>query len=203
MSVIADRIAPTVRLGSHLGRGFGRIGADTLIGRLRPLPRTIGDLDAAAVSSLFGRTVTSVSLIDGDAGTSSRARLALTGDDVPASVFVKMAAETVGHPSDGRTRQPRRDRDALLPPAVTGADGRTPLLRLGVRPVHGQIRAHAGGPSRPVEISLRVPRHPASDRRGPGRPRRRTAGPPARDVLGPPARTHWSRSAGLALHGLR
>ncbi len=95
MSVIADRIAPTVRLGSHLGRGFGRIGADTLIGRLRPLPRTIGDLDAAAVSSLFGRTVTSVSLIDGDAGTSSRARLALTGDDVPASVFVKMAAETV------------------------------------------------------------------------------------------------------------
>ena len=42
-----------------------------------------------------GRRVTSVSVIGGDAGTSSRARLALTGDDVPASVFVKMAAETV------------------------------------------------------------------------------------------------------------
>ena len=41
------------------------------------------------------RRVTSVSVIGGDAGTSSRARLALTGDDVPASVFVKMPAETV------------------------------------------------------------------------------------------------------------
>jgi hypothetical protein len=36
-----------------------------------------------------------VTLLDGDAGTSARARLALTGADVPASVFVKMAAETV------------------------------------------------------------------------------------------------------------
>lgn len=95
MSVIADRIAPAARLASHLGRGFGRIGADAVVGRLRPLPRTIADLDAGAVSALMGRTVTSVSVIDGDAGTSSRARLALTGGDVPASVFAKMAAETV------------------------------------------------------------------------------------------------------------
>ena len=36
-----------------------------------------------------------MSIIGGDAGTSSRARLALTGDGVPASVFVKMPAETV------------------------------------------------------------------------------------------------------------
>ena len=36
----------------------------------------------------------SVVVIGGDAGTSSRARLALTGDAVPASVFVKMPAET-------------------------------------------------------------------------------------------------------------
>ncbi len=42
----------------------------------------------------MGRAVTSVSVIDGDAGTSSRARLALTGDGVPDSVFVKMPAET-------------------------------------------------------------------------------------------------------------
>ena len=47
------------------------------------------------LSQLMGRTVTSVSVIGGDAGTSSRARLALTGDGVPASVFVKMPAETV------------------------------------------------------------------------------------------------------------
>ena len=36
-----------------------------------------------------------MSVLGGDAGTSSRARLALTGDDVPESVFVKMPAETV------------------------------------------------------------------------------------------------------------
>ena len=44
---------------------------------------------------MMGRTVTSVAVIGGDAGTTSRARLALTGDGVPASVFVKMPAETV------------------------------------------------------------------------------------------------------------
>lgn len=42
----------------------------------------------------MGRNVTSMKVIGGDAGTSSRARLALTGDGVPDSVFVKMAAET-------------------------------------------------------------------------------------------------------------
>jgi hypothetical protein len=58
------------------------------------LPRTIGDLDAGALSRIIGRAVASVSVIGGDAGTSSRARLALTGEDVPDSVFVKMPAET-------------------------------------------------------------------------------------------------------------
>jgi hypothetical protein len=43
----------------------------------------------------MGRTVTSVAVIGGDAGTTSRARLALTGDGVPETVFVKMAGETV------------------------------------------------------------------------------------------------------------
>ncbi len=95
MSVLENRIAPVAGLAAHLGRGLGRIAADAMVGRLRPLPRTVGDLDAAAMSQLIGRTVTSVTLLDGDAGTSSRARLALTGADVPASVFVKMAAETV------------------------------------------------------------------------------------------------------------
>ena len=67
---------------------------DAIVGRVRSLPRTIGDLDARALSQIIGRTVTSVSVMCGDAGTSSRARLALTGDGVPQSVFVKMAAET-------------------------------------------------------------------------------------------------------------
>ena len=90
-----NRIAPILGLASHLGRGVQRIATDAIVGRVRSLPRTIGDLDAEALSRIMGRTVTSVAVIGGDAGTSSRARLALTGDDVPNSVFVKMPAETV------------------------------------------------------------------------------------------------------------
>jgi hypothetical protein len=89
-----NRVAPIVGLASHLGRGVQRIATDAIVGRVRSLPRTIGDLDARALSQIIGRTVTSVSVMCGDAGTSSRARLALTGDGVPQSVFVKMAAET-------------------------------------------------------------------------------------------------------------
>ena len=40
----------------------------------------------------MGREVASVSILDGAKGTSSRARLSLTGYDVPGSVFVKMTA---------------------------------------------------------------------------------------------------------------
>jgi Phosphotransferase enzyme family len=87
------------------------------------MPRTIADLDEAVLTSLLGRRVTSVSLIGGDAGTSSRARLALTGDDVPESVFVKMSAETVttrlmgelGNLADTETRFYRQ-----LAPELTG-----------------------------------------------------------------------------------
>lgn len=100
-----------------------RIGTDAAIGRLRRTPRTVADLDAAALARLIGRPVASVEVIDGDAGTSSRARLTLTGDDVPASVFVKMAAETVatrlmgelGNLADTETRFYRQ-----LAPELTG-----------------------------------------------------------------------------------
>jgi hypothetical protein len=88
------RVPPIVGLASHLGRGVQRIATDAVVGRIRSLPRTISDLDAAYMSSIMGRTVTSVSVIAGDAGTSSRVRLALTGAGVPDSVFVKMPAET-------------------------------------------------------------------------------------------------------------
>jgi len=90
-----NRVPPIVGLASHLGRGVQRIATDAVVGRVRSLPRTVGDLDAKALSQIMGRKVTSVSMIGGDAGTSSRARLALTGDGVPDSVFVKMPAETV------------------------------------------------------------------------------------------------------------
>jgi hypothetical protein len=91
---IASRVAPTLSMAAHLGRGMKRVATDAAIGRLRSVPRAIHDLDAAALSQIMGRAVASVSLIGGDAGTSSRARLALTGAGVPPSVFVKMAAQT-------------------------------------------------------------------------------------------------------------
>jgi len=94
MAHTSRRLA-AVGLAAHLGRGIQRVATDAVIGRLRSLPRTIGDLDAQLLSQIIRRRVTSVSVISGDAGTSSRARLALTGDGVPASVFVKMPAETV------------------------------------------------------------------------------------------------------------
>ena len=91
---MARSVAPALGLAAHLGQGVQRIATDATIGRMRALPRRPADLDAAYLSQLMGHRVTSVAVIGGDAGTSSRARLALTGDDVPESVFVKMAAET-------------------------------------------------------------------------------------------------------------
>ncbi len=94
MAETASRLAPIAGLAAHLGRGVQRIATDLVVGRARSLPRTIDGLDAAFLSQIMGATVTSVSVIGGDAGTSSRARLALAGEGVPDSVFVKMPAET-------------------------------------------------------------------------------------------------------------
>jgi len=58
------------------------------------LPRKAVDLDTATYRGWMGATLGSVRVLYGDAGTSSRARLALTGDAVPSSVFVKMPART-------------------------------------------------------------------------------------------------------------
>lgn len=91
----AHRLVPAVGLAAHISHGVQRIATDAAIGRMRSLPRRIGDLDAAYLSRLTGRTIESVSVVGGDAGTSSRARLALSGGpDIPESVFVKMPAET-------------------------------------------------------------------------------------------------------------
>ena len=123
MAGTANRVRiRSLGVAAHLGRGVQRVATDVVVGRARSLPRTIGDLDAAFLSQLMGRTVTSVSVIGGDAGTSSRARLALTGDGVPDSVFVKMPAETAATRLMGEVGQPRGDRDPLLPRAVAGAE---------------------------------------------------------------------------------
>jgi Phosphotransferase enzyme family len=91
---MTTRAAPVVGLAANLGRGLQRVATDALVGGFRSFPRRITDLDAAVLSRLIGKTVSSLSVIGGDSGTSSRARLALTGDGVPASVFVKMPADT-------------------------------------------------------------------------------------------------------------
>jgi aminoglycoside phosphotransferase (APT) family kinase protein len=91
---LAGTVVPTVRLGVHLGHGVARLGVDAVLVRARPFPRRVEDLTPQALSRLMGRAVDSVSVIEGEAGTSSRARLALTGTGVPESVFVKLSAAT-------------------------------------------------------------------------------------------------------------
>src|ERR1700752_1712906 len=83
-----------IGLAAHLGRGVGRVTADAVVRGRLGLPRTVEDLDAAVLSKVMGTTVRSVRVLASDAGTSSRARLVLTGKDVPESVFVKVAAKT-------------------------------------------------------------------------------------------------------------
>ncbi len=83
-----------VGLAAHLGRGVGRVATDAAVRGWRGLPRTVEDIDAAVLSDVMGTTVRSVRVLRSDAGTSSRARLVLTGKDVPESVFVKNAAKT-------------------------------------------------------------------------------------------------------------
>jgi Phosphotransferase enzyme family len=83
-----------MRLATLVGHGAARLATDAVLQGARRFPRRIQDLDAGTVSRIMGRRVASVSALDGEAGTSSRARLALTGDDVPGSVFVKMSGAT-------------------------------------------------------------------------------------------------------------
>jgi hypothetical protein len=89
-----EQALSVVGLAAHLGRGVGRVTADAIVGSRAGLPRTVGDLNTAALSGVMGRKVRSVRVLASDAGTSSRARLVLTGDDVPESVFIKIGAQT-------------------------------------------------------------------------------------------------------------
>lgn len=94
MKSVAERAISVLGLGAHLGRGVGRLATDAVVGSRVGLPRTIGDIDAAVLSRVMGTAVRSVRVLGSDAGTSSRARLVLTGKDVPDSVFVKITAKT-------------------------------------------------------------------------------------------------------------
>ena len=94
MTSVAGQAVSIVGLAAHLGRGIGRVTTDALVGGRLGLPRTVEELDAAVLSRVMGAEVRSVRVLRSDAGTSSRARLVLTGNDVPDSVFVKLAAKT-------------------------------------------------------------------------------------------------------------
>jgi Ser/Thr protein kinase RdoA (MazF antagonist) len=89
-----EQALSVVGLAGHLGRGIGRVATDAIVGSWAGLPRAVGDIDAAVLSNVMGRTIRSVRVLATDAGTSTRARLVLTGDDVPESVFVKIGAKT-------------------------------------------------------------------------------------------------------------
>jgi Ser/Thr protein kinase RdoA (MazF antagonist) len=84
----------SARLVAHLGHGVQRLATDSALGKIRTFPRRVEHLTPEVLTGLIGRRVDSVSVIDGEAGTSSRARLALRGDGVPDSVFVKLSAAT-------------------------------------------------------------------------------------------------------------
>lgn len=83
-----------IGLAAHLGRGVGRVTIDALVGNRAGLPRTADELSAGVLSDVMGTDVASASVLDADEGTSSRARLALTGGGVPETVFVKLTAQT-------------------------------------------------------------------------------------------------------------
>jgi hypothetical protein len=89
-----EQALSVVGLAAHLGRGIGRVTADAIVGSRAGLPRKVADLNTAALSRVMGRHVRSIRVLASNAGTSSRARLVLTGDDVPDSVFIKIAAQT-------------------------------------------------------------------------------------------------------------
>lgn len=88
------RLPHAIRLGGHLAQGVQRVTTDVVAGSTRALPRTADRLDAAFLTRLLGMPVETVTVLGGDAGTSSRARLRLTGVGVPTTVFVKLPAET-------------------------------------------------------------------------------------------------------------
>ncbi|OBI58181.1 phosphotransferase [Mycobacterium sp. E796] len=94
MKNLAEQAFSLAGLAAHLGQGVRRVAADAVVGARLGLPRTVADIDAGVLSKLMGASVRSVRVLDRDAGTSSRARLVLTGKNVPESVFVKVAAET-------------------------------------------------------------------------------------------------------------
>lgn len=83
------------RTGRRVATEVGRAGVDR-VRRRGGLPRRAADLGPADLSRVLGRAVTGVHPLDGTTGTTDRARLAVEGPGLPASVFVKTAAVDAG-----------------------------------------------------------------------------------------------------------
>ncbi len=78
-------LATAARVGIELGR----LGAD--------LVRNAPELeDPALLTRLLGRPVEAARRLGGTSGTTDRVRLALTGEDLPPTVFVKTSAVAAG-----------------------------------------------------------------------------------------------------------
>jgi hypothetical protein len=90
---VTVRLPQAIRLGGHLAVGVQRVTTDAVAGSVRALPRTPDKLDTATLTRLLGTPVQTVTVLSGDAGTSSRARLRITGESVPDTVFVKLPAQ--------------------------------------------------------------------------------------------------------------
>ena len=84
-----------IRTARRVAVELGRTATDR-VRRRAGAPRTAADLDAQTLGRLLGKRVDAVSLLDGTSGTTDRARLAVEGADLPASVFVKTAAVDAG-----------------------------------------------------------------------------------------------------------
>jgi hypothetical protein len=81
--------------GRRVAVELGRAGVDR-VRRRAGLPGHAADLGPDDLTRVLGRTVTGVTALDGTTGTTDRARLAVEGPGLPASVFVKTAAVDAG-----------------------------------------------------------------------------------------------------------
>lgn len=84
-----------VRALGRFSRELVRVGRDTRRSS-HGLPNQVVDLDAATMSRLIGRSVTSCVPVGGSSGTTDRSVFRLEGEDVPSTVFVKSAATDLG-----------------------------------------------------------------------------------------------------------
>ncbi|MCU1603383.1 MAG: phosphotransferase [Frankiales bacterium] len=80
---------------THVAREVRRLAADRVL--RGPLPRTVDAVTPELLTGVLGQRVDTVRRLDGTEGTTDRVRLALTGEDVPASVFVKIASHAAGN----------------------------------------------------------------------------------------------------------